>query len=134
MKKTRIGCEAYIYADGKILLGKRGNVHGSGTWALPGGHLEYMERVDECLAREMREEMGIDLDPSEFELLAIADDLQPEDDFHYIHITYKVDIKDSVPKICEPDACEEWRWFDVNNLLGNIFPPTPKDFCHYSKQ
>ncbi len=56
--KVLIGCEAYIVKNGQIFLGKRGNVYGSGTWALPGGHLEHMERADECLARELKEEMG----------------------------------------------------------------------------
>ncbi len=43
----QVGCEAYILRNGKLLLGKRGKVAGEGTWALPGGHLEYMERANE---------------------------------------------------------------------------------------
>jgi 8-oxo-dGTP diphosphatase len=31
------------------------------TWCLPGGHIEGEESPEECLVREMREEMGIDL-------------------------------------------------------------------------
>jgi 8-oxo-dGTP diphosphatase len=31
------------------------------TWCLPGGHIEGEETPEECLMREMREEMGIDL-------------------------------------------------------------------------
>jgi 8-oxo-dGTP diphosphatase len=127
-KVIKIGCEAYIRRNNKILLGKRGNVYGSGTWALPGGHLEYLERADQCLARELDEEMGIEVDTSEFKLLAICDDLQPENNIHYIHITYTVDIGDLEPQLLEPDACEEWRWFDVNDFPANIFPPHKKIF------
>jgi 8-oxo-dGTP diphosphatase len=132
MKNVRIGCEAYILQNDMLLLGKRANVYGAGTWALVGGHLEFMERADQCLARELQEEMGVTLDPSTFSLLALTDDLQPENDIHYIHITYRVQLvgfdpeKQMVPPICEPDSCEEWRWFPVNQLPENIFAPHKK--------
>ncbi len=134
MKNLQIGCEAYIIKKNMLLLGKRGNVYGAGTWALPGGHLEFMERADECLARELHEEMGVTLDPTTFSLLALTDDLQPDNDIHYMHVTYKVplvgfDPKDQeVPRICEPDCCEEWRWFPVDELPKNIFMPHEKIF------
>lgn len=133
-KKIKIGCEAYILKDCMVLLGKRGNVFGAGTWALPGGHLEFMERADECLAREIKEEMGVTVDSKSFRLLALTDDLQPESQIHYIHITYRVYLdgydpnKKEVPAICEPDACEEWKWFSINDLPKNIFPPHIKIF------
>jgi len=132
MKNVQIGCEAYILENNMILLGKRANVYGAGTWALVGGHLEFMERADECLARELQEEMGITLDPSTFSLLALTDDLQPENDIHYIHITYRVPLvgfdseKQIVPPVCEPDFCEEWRWFPVKQPPKNIFSPHEK--------
>lgn len=126
--KVLIGCEAYIVKNGQIFLGKRGNVYGSGTWALPGGHLEHMERADECLARELKEEMGVTVDPATFELLALTDDLQPENNVHYIHITFKVDIGDQIPEICEPEMCEEWRWFALEAIPENIFAPHQKIF------
>lgn len=33
-----------------------------GTWCLPGGHLEPAERPVDCAVRELREEMGLQLD------------------------------------------------------------------------
>lgn len=54
--QIKIGCEAYITRKGKLLLGLRKNTFGAGTWALPGGHLEFLERADECLSRELKEE------------------------------------------------------------------------------
>ncbi|RLC15632.1 MAG: DNA mismatch repair protein MutT, partial [Deltaproteobacteria bacterium] len=51
-----IGVAAIVIKDKKVLLGKRKNAHGAGTWAFPGGHLEYKESIEECAKREVFEE------------------------------------------------------------------------------
>jgi 8-oxo-dGTP diphosphatase len=45
-------------ADGQLLLVRRGD---TGTWALPGGTLEWGELARDTLARELREEAGATL-------------------------------------------------------------------------
>ncbi|KAH0837500.1 hypothetical protein AYO21_04991 [Fonsecaea monophora] len=59
----------------KFLLGKRLGSHGAGTWALPGGHLEFGESFEECAAREVREETGLDVGDIEF--LTATNDVMP---------------------------------------------------------
>jgi 8-oxo-dGTP diphosphatase len=125
----KIGCEAYIERKGVLLLGKRGNVYGKGTWALPGGHVEYMERADATLIRELNEEMGITVTPRDLVLLAVTDDLTPDTGTHYLHLTFRVDIGDQQPALCEPEACGEWRWFPLNQLPEALFPPHQKIFA-----
>jgi len=39
-EKFHIGINVFVVRDKKLLLGKRKNVYGAGTWGLPGGHLE----------------------------------------------------------------------------------------------
>jgi 8-oxo-dGTP diphosphatase len=52
-------------ADGAFLLARRpaGKVY-AGYWEFPGGKVEPGERVDAALARELHEELGIDIDGS----------------------------------------------------------------------
>jgi 8-oxo-dGTP diphosphatase len=40
MDIVKVGVGVLIEKDGKILLGKRISSHGSGTYNLPGGHIE----------------------------------------------------------------------------------------------
>ncbi len=61
MTQPLIGVGIIIINDNKILLGKRKNAHGSGSWRPPGEHLEFGESLEDCAAREVYEETGIQL-------------------------------------------------------------------------
>lgn len=54
--KFRVACSAVIERGGEYLLARRRDI---GLWNLPGGGLEPGETVEECLAREVQEEVGI---------------------------------------------------------------------------
>jgi 8-oxo-dGTP pyrophosphatase MutT (NUDIX family) len=46
--------------EGEVLLARRSDyVHRGGTWAFPGGALEYGETDIDCAVREAEEELGI---------------------------------------------------------------------------
>ncbi|HEY4060167.1 MAG TPA: NUDIX domain-containing protein, partial [Kofleriaceae bacterium] len=59
MERPRVGIGVLVMKDGKLLLGKRRGSHGEGEYASPGGHLEHLERVADCAAREVAEETGL---------------------------------------------------------------------------
>jgi 8-oxo-dGTP diphosphatase len=125
-RTANIGCEAYLVRDGRLLLGLRKNVFGAGTWALPGGHLEFMSRADATVARELKEELGLNVQPNQARLLALTDDLTPDRQTHYIHLTFGFDIGSQEPQLLEPECCAEWRWFPLDALPDNVFPPHQK--------
>jgi 8-oxo-dGTP diphosphatase len=55
---TLVGIELLARKESSILLGKRKNCTGAGMWALPGGHLEFNERLVDTMCREAEEELG----------------------------------------------------------------------------
>ncbi|PWN18952.1 hypothetical protein BCV69DRAFT_284561 [Microstroma glucosiphilum] len=61
-RHPRVGLAVFLVDDrGYVLIGKRKGAHGSGTLALPGGHLEWNESFEECAAREVLEETGVEI-------------------------------------------------------------------------
>ena len=60
-KRPLVGVAVIVIRDGRVLLGRRKGAHGDGTWALPGGHLEYFEAIEDCARREVFEETGLSI-------------------------------------------------------------------------
>ena len=58
-KFPKVGVGTIIKSKDKVLLLKRKNAHGDGTWAFIGGHLEFNESPEECARREVLEEINI---------------------------------------------------------------------------
>ncbi|HBU27692.1 TPA: hypothetical protein DEB00_01075 [Candidatus Uhrbacteria bacterium] len=115
----RVGVNTFVVRDNRLLLGKRKNVYRSGTWALPGGHLEPGERLEDAAARELLEETG--LVGKEWMFANIVNDRRSTQ--HYIQIGFVAQHTIGEPFVCEPDRCEAWKWFSLDALPSEIFPP-----------
>ncbi len=111
-----------VFKDGKVLMGKRKNTHGTGEWAWPGGHLEYMESFEGCARREVREETGMEIESIRFLRLLNLKAYAPK---HYVDIGLRADWKSGEPKVLEKEKCEEWRWFSLDNLPSPVFATIP---------
>lgn len=114
----KVGVGIMILKDGKVLLGKRKGSHGEGEYAFPGGHLEYMESFKSCAGREVEEECGIKIKNIRFQFLANITKYAPK---HYVHVGLIADWRTGKPKNLEPDKCESWGWYSINNLPEPLF-------------
>lgn len=123
-QRPKVGIGVMISRDGKVLLGKRKSKNGFGTYAWPGGHLEYKESIVGCAKREVREETGMEIKNVRFlRLLNIIDQ-----DRHYADIAMIADWESGEPKVLEPEKCEGWDWYDPNKLPEPLFGTLPSYF------
>lgn len=109
----KIATLAIILQDGSVLLGekKKGEI-GTGVLSGPGGKLDPGETLVECLLRETREELAIELDPAALEMVAVIDIYAAgEIDFRvYVYHTglFSGDIKETADMIP--------AWYPIDNL------------------
>ncbi|MCT4617232.1 MAG: NUDIX domain-containing protein [Candidatus Gracilibacteria bacterium] len=128
----RVGVMFILKKDDKILMLKRKGSHASGTWAFVGGHLDFMETVEKCVARECLEETNIKV--KNVEILGITQDFYKEENKHYITIVTKCEYDSGELKIMEPHKCDAMDWFDINNIPSPLMLSTEntiKDFKRY---
>ncbi len=119
--RPKVGVGVFIVRDGKVLLGKRKNAHGEGTWCPPGGHLEFGETWEECCRRETREEAGIEITNVRF--VTATNDVNHEWGTHYITLMLVADYLSGDVTVCEPNKCETWEWFGWENFPSPLFLP-----------
>lgn len=123
MNKPRplIGVGVLVMRDGRVLLGQRLGAHGAGTWAPPGGHLEFAESVEDCARREVREETGLDV--VGIQEAPYTSDVFAAEEKHYITLFVTAQSAIGEPALLEPNKCSRWAWFDWHALPRPLFAP-----------
>ncbi len=119
--QVRVGVAVIIIHDGKVLLGKRKGSHGAGTWAFPGGHLEFGESFEECAKREVLEET--DLLITNVKNFTFTNDPFPIEEKHYVTCYVTAEIESGELKIVEPTKCDVWEWFAWDQFPQPLFIP-----------
>ena len=114
----RVGVAVLITRDNTVLLVHRAGPHGLGTWAPPGGHLDYGESPTETAAREAMEEIGAEL--ADIRFLGLTNDIFPY--AHYITIWMGADLRNE-PRVAAPDELTELAWFPWTALPEPLFLP-----------
>ena len=112
VKSPKLTVDGIIIKDGKILLVKRKNDPFKGKWALPGGFVEYGEKTEDAVAREVLEETG--LKTTVDKTIGVYSDPNRDPRGHTITVVYKLDIKGG--ELESGDDASDAKFFDVNQL------------------
>ncbi len=116
--KSRVIVAAVIEKEDKVLLGKRTENVGPypNTWHLPGGGVKLGEEsLKEALAREIKEEVGIEV--NEIQEISFDEDYEPDKNgemTHYTFLIYKVKYAKGTEKA--GDDLRELKWFTKKDL------------------
>jgi 8-oxo-dGTP pyrophosphatase MutT (NUDIX family) len=110
-----------LIKDDQILLSRRTNTgYEDGKYGLVAGHAESGECLSEGLAREVREEAGMIIDPRTARLtLTMHRNCVDHEraDFFFDVESWSGEIVNM-----EPDRCDDLSWFPLDSLPENIIP------------
>lgn len=119
---------------GEVLLCKRSQ-HASnerGCWEVPGGAVEFNEPLEDAVRREMREELGVEIDI--IEQFPAANHIIPAEKQHWVPTTFLVKLrKGNIPNIMEPEKCDAINWFPLDHLPLPLSLITQYDLAYYLK-
>jgi mutator protein MutT len=107
---------ALIFRNGKILITQRhAKSHLGGFWEFPGGKCEPGETFEQCLAREIHEELGVEITAGEL-----------FEDITHAYPEKTIRLKFFVCKLIsgepQPLDCAAFKWVEKAELAGFKFP------------
>ncbi|MBD2495658.1 8-oxo-dGTP diphosphatase MutT [Nostoc sp. FACHB-280] len=108
---------AVIWNEQQQILIDRRRQQGAmgGLWEFPGGKIEPGETIEECIRREIAEELGIEI--------TVKDHLITIDHtYTHLRVTLTVHHCHLLSGIPQPLECEEVRWVSLDELENYAFP------------
>jgi 8-oxo-dGTP diphosphatase len=118
-----LAASAAIVRDGKILVVRRARPPANGLYTLPGGVVEVGETLMEAVAREVREETALEIEPVALAGFreTIVRDADSRVERHFIILCFASRWRAGDPVLNE--ELSEARWLDPAELAG--LPTTP---------
>jgi len=120
-QRPYVGVAVIVIRDGRVLLGRRINSHGTGTWQFPGGHLEFGESIEACAERELFEETGLTIISQR--MGPFTNDYFKSEGKHYVTLFVIADKTSGEVRLKEPHKCERWEWFRWSRIPSPRFLP-----------
>jgi len=121
-KPLMVVAAALVDADGRLLVQQRPDGKPmAGLWEFPGGKVEDGEAPEGALIRELREELGIDVEKACLAPACFAS--EPLGDRHLILLLYICRKWRGLPRAIEAPAI---RWVRPPDLHGLAMPPADK--------
>lgn len=112
LRRTTLAVVGIVKDGKKVLLTKRNKLlPEGGKWCLPGGHVKYMERAEEGMKRELKEEIGNTVEKSKF--LFYHDEFVERIGVHAMVLVFSVEVKGKQKTNFE---VSEVNWFDEKEI------------------
>lgn len=109
--RPKVTCGAIVRKGNKILLTKRNIPPYKDYWCLPGGHVEWEEKVIEAIKREVKEETGLSFKPKFFRYY---DEIIPKIKWHAVSLFFIGDARGKI-KIKNKEV-KGFKWFSKKEI------------------
>jgi len=118
-----------LVRDGEILLLRRFRTgYEDGKYSVVAGHVEGDEPVSHAMAREAREEAGIEIAPSD---LVLAHVMHRRSNRERVSFFFTARQWIGEPANMEPHLCDDMRWFPIEDLPQNTVAYVKAAIAHY---
>ena len=105
-RKPSVTADGIVLKGNEIVLIKRGKEPFKGSYALPGGFLNYGERLEECAVREVLEETGVKTKVVELVGIYSSPDRDPRG--HFVTAVYHLEPVGGMLKAGDDAKDAEW--------------------------
>lgn len=124
---------AIFNSNNQLLIVKRAD-HDTmpGMWEIPGGSLEYNEKVDDAIAREVKEEAGLDVDVLH-PILVHSGPSSRVPEKQVLRIAFECLIKDQNQVITLSPDHSEYKWMSLEDKEGLYFSEFLEDMLKNSR-
>lgn len=127
-----VGINAIVLNEkGEILLSKRKNRFGAGTYGLVGGKLKVGETFENCIIRELKEEVNLIVREEDLEVINMANTITGK---HFLQIGILVKKYEGIPTNMELNKCEEVKFFPMDNLPELFVGTKPNIILYKNRQ
>ena len=109
--------DGILEKDDRVLYVKRKKDPFKGGWSFPGGKVNTGERVEDALKRELFEETGLVILPTD--ILGVYSDPARDPRGHRISVTFIAKVTGGEAK--GGDNAESAQWFPINDELDLAF-------------
>ena len=99
--------------DGKVLAVHLNKEKPEGVWVMPGGKLEENESARDCVIREAKEELGVDIKPIK---IAAVGEVDYGNGNIWIFVYYLSEIISGVPTPQEENKTLETKYINLDDL------------------
>jgi len=113
-----------VFRGGKLLITKRyDDAHLGGLWEFPGGKVEPKETFEQCLVRELHEELGIEVKVGE-----LVESVTHKYSDKAVHLKFFIcEWHKNEP---QPLGCSECKWVIAEELKEYDFPEADARLLH----
>jgi 8-oxo-dGTP diphosphatase len=116
-----VAAAALFDSSGRVLITQRpAHKQLGGLWEFPGGKVELGEAPEHALARELKEELDLTVEPDALDPFAFASHAYP--DFHLLMPLY-VATQWRGELTLDPNAAQAAKWVRPHDLRAHDMPP-----------